>query len=136
MKILGRTVRLAKELIRRQSSVNVLDQKIIDAALQARKDMGCDRAEYGDCRDASERTVTLLEGMGIPARLAGGQFTTNFAEGEEWDHSWVVVGDEILDPTVDQFFSPLEVDLETVVSGIYYSPVDGGWLDDRYRGSR
>jgi transglutaminase-like putative cysteine protease len=123
-----RAVRLAEV-----SDHDTLDRKVISAALEARKEISCDKAIFGDCLDVSRRTVAILNKAGIPAKLTGGQFVTNPVEDEEWDHSWVIVDGEILDPTVDQFFSPLDVDLETTVPGIYYSPVDGGWLDDRYK---
>jgi hypothetical protein len=130
---MSRVSRLAYNLIRRQSASVDLDRRIIEAALQARNEINCVKAVFGDCLDVSRRTVAILKEMQIPAKLVGGQFITNFEEDEEWDHSWVMVGEEILDPTVDQFFSPLDVDLRTTVPGIYYSAIDGSWLDDRYR---
>lgn len=108
-------------------------RQIINLALQARQQAGCDKARFGDCRDVSERTVVLLKSMGIPAKLKGGHFIANPDENDYWDHSWVVIDGEILDPTVDQFFSTLDVDLETETPGIYYSALDGPWLMNRYK---
>lgn len=127
-----RTLRLAQKLVR-QSSIDFFDQKVVDAALKARKQINCDRAIFGDCLDVSKRTIVILSEIGISAKLEGGQFITNFDDDEEWDHSWVVVDDEILDPTVDQFFSSLDVDLVTTIPGIYYSSIDDDWLRERYK---
>jgi hypothetical protein len=114
----------------------IVDPKqVVSAALKARSDDKICRARFGDCRSTATATVKYLNEMGIPAKLAGGQFITNPAEDEEWDHSWVQVGQYILDPTVDQFFSSLDVDMETKTPGVYYShPLwDGSGLAKRYK---
>lgn len=111
-------------------------QKVIDAALVARKTSGvCDRAHFGDCKAISEETVKALLKTGIQARITGGTFITKPKENESWDHSWILVMDRwILDPTIDQFFSEIDVDMRTKTPGVYYSNPswDGNVYKNRY----
>jgi hypothetical protein len=107
--------------------------EIINTAILARQQYGCNPAIFGDCKNVSKIVVSALNQKGIPAKLKGGQFITNPSEDEEWDHSWITIGSSVLDPTVDQFFSMLDIDLITEVPGIYYSELDGDWLKSRYR---
>lgn len=108
-------------------------EEIINTAILARQRYGChSKAMFGDCLDVSKIIVPVLNQKGIPAKIHGGFFITNPSEDEKWVHSWVSIGEEILDPTVDQFFSSLDVDLVTKVPGIYYSEIDGDWLRNRY----
>lgn len=130
-----RSLRLAHKLIYKRLAHTDLDEKIINAALRARKEVGCSPAGFGDCGDVSKRTVDILEEDGISAKVVGGLFITNVREQENWDHSWVEIGNAILDGTIDQFISELDVDLVTEVPGIYYSVIDEGWLIGRYQRS-
>lgn len=111
-------------------------QQVINAALVARKTSGvCDRARFGDCKEISEETVKILSRAGIQARLSGGTFITKPDDNESWDHSWVLVMNRwVLDPTIDQFFSDLDVDMKTKTPGVYYSHPswDGNIYRDRY----
>jgi GNAT superfamily N-acetyltransferase len=132
---LERSLRLAHKLIRRKLAHADLDEKIINAALQARQETGCLPTGFGDCGDTSKKTVAILKENGISAKVVDGLFITNVSVQENWDHSWVEIGNVILDPTVDQFLSEMDVDVETEVPGVYYSAVDGGWLAGRYQRS-
>lgn len=111
-------------------------QQVINAALEARKTGGvCNRAHFGDCMAISEDTIKILTSLGIPARLTGGTFITNPKEDDSWDHSWIIVNNRwILDVTIDQFFSELDVDMHTKTPGIYYSHPswDGNVYKSRY----
>jgi hypothetical protein len=115
-------------------------QQVIDAALAARKNGGiCDRAHFGDCKEISQATLQMLQKVGIQARLTGGTFITKPKDDESWDHSWLIINNKwILDPTVDQFFSDLDVDMHTKTPGIYYSHPnwDGNSLKSRYYRSK
>ncbi len=109
--------------------------QIVDIALRARKEIGIEGcAKFGDCKEVCEKLVTLLEETKIPARLAGGMFTTNIDDDEKWDHSWVIVNNNILDPTIDQFFSPLDIDMDVKTEGVYFSHPswDGPKYVERY----
>ena len=108
---------------------------VTPAAKRARKTWGITkRAEFGDCSAVCRLLVEILQELGIQCRLQFGKFHT--AEDEEWDHTWVETFEKydiwILDPTVDQFYSSLDIDLETKTDGIYYSKVDGDELASRY----
>ncbi|KKN96730.1 hypothetical protein LCGC14_0163740 [marine sediment metagenome] len=128
-----------RTVIRRMLTESITDATI-DLAKQARKQFVCDVAQFGDCSETAEGLVKLLRAKGIQAKIQGGQFITvtgdrpGFEELEEWDHTWVIVGSHILDPTVDQFTSTLDVDLYTSEGGVYYShpSVDGDELKSRY----
>ena len=112
------------------------DKKIISLTQQARQQGGiCSRARFGDCNDIVARTLALLTHNGIRAKKVAGYFYCSFENDEFYDHTWIAVGDSILDPTVDQFYSPLDVDLVTKTRGIYYSSPDwdGDWLEKRYK---
>jgi len=117
------------------------NKEVILLAQQARRNWGiCDRAKFGDCKATSKGLVMLLTQAGRPAKLAHGYFkaSTGDMPGNEqetnFEHSWVEIDGDILDPTVDQFFSMLDVDLHTTVEGIYYSHPDwdGDELRERY----
>lgn len=111
-------------------------QQVINAAILGRKNGGiCDRAHFGDCQDIMKETMVVLRRAGIQAYESGGTFITNLANNDSWEHSWVQVGKHILDPTVDQFFSDLDVDMHTKTPGIYYSNPqwDGNELRNRYQ---
>ena len=116
-------------------------KKIISAVLQIRASEGIQRCTFGDCNDICDKTLIALKKLHIPARRQSGQFITNpnppdTDEEETWDHTWIVIENNyIFDPTVDQFFSSLDVDLITKQPGIYYSHPDwdGDWLVKRYK---
>lgn len=126
---------------------------IVSLAKQARQIYGiCDRAKFGDCNDTVKETLILLKQYGIQAKSQGGYFITNpnsvavwpgeedEPTPEEWEHTWISIQDDakkdILDPTIDQFYSSLDFDLMTKAPGIYYShPLwdgDAGLLE-RYK---
>lgn len=115
---------------------NADPQQVVNAALVARKSGGvCNRAQFGDCKAISEEAVKVLQHAGIQARLSGGTFITNVDDNQSWDHSWVVVMNRwIFDPTIDQFFSELDVDMRTKTPGVYYSHPswDGNGYKNRY----
>ncbi len=113
---------------------NLNPSSIVHFAQQARQESGITRcAKFGDCNDVVNKTVNLLKRAGIKAKLKGSQFWTD--DDMYFDHSWVIIYGNILDPTIDQFFSELDVDLETKVSGIYYSDYewDGPKYIERYK---
>jgi hypothetical protein len=105
-------------------------QQIINAALVARKQGNCDRVHFSACKAILEETLAILMRAGISARISSGTFTTK--KNESWDHSWIVVGKWILDPTVDQFKTDSAI--KTKSPGIYYSHPswDGNHLRERY----
>lgn len=115
-------------------------EPVVQAALRARSGEGIRCARFGDCKAAATATVALLRQEGIPAKLVHGRFVSatgdapGFEERTEWDHSWVEVSGDILDPTVDQFFSELDEDMILETPGVYYSHPrwDGDWLVSRY----
>jgi hypothetical protein len=107
---------------------------------EARLGKGVDsNAVFGDCGPVSRDLIPLLMGRGVTVRLAHGIFVSNPEEEEQWDHSWVELDIDgktyILDPTVDQFFSPLDVDLVLENEKFYFSHPDwdGDWLAERYQ---
>jgi hypothetical protein len=107
--------------------------KIIAAAKRARKFCGIannERAVFNDCGPVSRQLVQELAEIGIDAQLAHGQFKCD--DDTEFDHTWVVVDGVIIDPTVDQFFSDLEIDLVTHTPGLYFPPHDTDYLNGRY----
>mgnify|MGYP000299444042 CR=1 FL=1 len=111
-------------------------QSVVQAAIQARADEGiAGRATFGDCKAVCNRLASLLRKLGVVAQLKGGQFICDPNDEIHYDHSWLIVGGDILDPTVDQFFSDLDFDLSTQTPGVYFShpECDGDWLTDRYR---
>lgn len=111
-------------------------QSVVQAAIRARADEDITaRASFGDCKATCVRLASLLRAAGIPAQLKGGQFVCNPNNEIHYDHSWLVVSSDILDPTVDQFFSDLDFDLSTQTPGVYFSHPewDGDWLTDRYK---
>jgi len=108
-------------------------QEIVNITVQARKNIEiCERAKFGDCGDAAKETVKLLNS----GKIESGYFVYNLPNEEQSEHSWIRIGRYVLDPTIDQFFSDLDVDLETKTYGIYFSHPswDGDWLLNRYRG--
>lgn len=118
----------------------------IEACLQARRQWGICGARtagsakgvgavFGDCKETAKGAVALLQRQNRNARLAHGYFIADPAEDESWEHTWIEIDDYILDPTVDQFFSSLDIDLYTTVQGIYFSHPewDGDSLKERYQ---
>ena len=124
--------------------------EIVQLALRARDEYGiCERAQFGDCKDTSQGLVNLLQERGLHARVTGSQFIYGYDnnpayEGDDEeasphssnDHSWVMLNGWILDPTVDQFFSDMDVDLVTKTPGVYFSHPqwDGPKYVNRYLG--
>lgn len=109
---------------------NLDPSSIVDIAQQARQEAGIVRcAKFGDCNDVCDLTVKLLKQRKIKAKRVGGYFWTGEENGDI-EHSWIIVDNFILDPTIDQFFSTLDVDMHTEVPGIYYSHPD--WDGDVY----
>lgn len=110
-------------------------KKIISTALQVREKEDITHSQFGDCNDIVVKTIAELNKLRIPARRQGGQFISNPSEDEEYDHTWIVIENDIFDPTIDQFFSSLDVDLITKQPGVYYSHPewDGDWLVKRYK---
>lgn len=111
--------------------------EIVAVAVAARRKYGiCDkqRARFGDCNDTARMVVQMLNKMGLQTQFQGGQFVCDPNDDLQFDHGWVLVDGQILDPTVDQFFSELDVDLYTKTPGVYFSHPewDGEWLRPRY----
>lgn len=112
-------------------------EKIISVAIEIREreGIGIGRAQFGDCNDIVNKTLIEFKKMHINAVRQGGVFIANPYEEEEYDHTWIVINNDVFDSTIDQFFSSLDVDLITEQTGIYYShPAwDGDWLIKRYK---
>jgi hypothetical protein len=109
---------------------NLDPSTIVDIAQQARQEADITTcARFGDCKDVSNITIKLLKQRGIKAQLKGGYFSPGGENGDV-EHSWIVIDGFILDPTIDQFFSELDVDMDTKVKGIYYSHHE--WDGDKY----
>ena len=115
-------------------------QQIVNTALQVRKLKGvCTRAKFGDCKELSEELMKMLLRQGVQARMSGGTFITKPKDDESWEHSWLVINNRwVLDVTIDQFFSDLDVDMHTKTPGIYFSHPnwDGNVYKDRYYRAR
>ena len=112
------------------------DHRIVSLAMKARQQGGiCTRSRFGDCNDIVARTLALLTHNGIHAKRVAGNFICDPREDVYFEHTWIAISDYVLDPTVDQFFSDLDVDLITKQRGIYYSAPDwdGDWLEKRYQ---
>jgi hypothetical protein len=102
---------------------------VVQAAIKARKNLGIKCARFGDCNDVSKTVAQLLKRSGIPAKWTGHYFDNG--DNGYTDHSWVVVdGKWILDPTIDQFFSSLDEDMDTKIPGVYYSHPE--WDGNKY----
>lgn len=78
----------------------------------AREEWGieaAERAEFGDCTPVAIILKRLLEEeTDKEVVIVGGRFQCD--EDTEFDHTWLLVDGEIVDPTVDQFYSDLDVD--------------------------
>lgn len=110
---------------------NISAESIVQACQKARRDYGIKKCStFGDCKDVSQEVSKILKSLGITARLVGGYFLANRNYGEEYEHSWLMTDNFILDPTIDQFFSPLDEDLVTKTFGIYFSHPE--WDGDKY----
>jgi hypothetical protein len=104
---------------------------IVQACQKARRDYGVKQcSSFGDCKDISKESMIILKSVGVVAQLVGGHFLANKNDGEEYDHSWLVVDGFVLDPTIDQFFSSLDEDLTTNIFGVYFSHPE--WDGDKY----
>lgn len=109
---------------------NVTAESIVQACQKARRDYGIKQCSaFGDCKDVSKEVSKILRSLGVSATLTGGHFLANKNDGEEYEHSWLMI-DFLLDPTIDQFFSSLDEDMETIVPGIYYAHPQ--WDGDKY----
>lgn len=111
---------------------------IVWCAVKARRRYGLSgltHASFGDCNAVCKLTSSLLGQQDIDSKVRGHGFIYDLSEGESFEHSYVLVDGHILDPTIDQFFSPLDVDLHTAVPGVYFSHPDwdGDWLKERYQ---
>lgn len=109
--------------------------QIIKIAKDAQKFLcGNSKAVFGDCGPVSTDIVNNLADAGIKAKLTHGNFIVDISQPTEiTPHTWVTVGGHILDATVDQFFSILDIDLECEIPGIYFVPFDGEYLVNRYQ---
>lgn len=109
--------------------------QIIAAVKRARRFcLNGEKARFGDCGPVSFRLVEELAFLDIACQMDAGTFQyTAHEENDKLDHTWVILHDgTIIDPTVDQFFSDLDIDLVTTHPGIYFPPVDGDYLVSRY----
>ena len=77
-----------------------IDHRILNVARKVRRwVLGENGASAGMCWDASKKICTLLNQIGIKARVRGGYFRGRYEE----THYWVAVNGCVLDVTADQF---------------------------------
>jgi hypothetical protein len=106
---------------------------MIRFCMMARSEAGIghrDRAKFGDCTAAATALKRIVEGFtNHTVVIKGGKFVCDYdpSDSDEplsFDHTWLEIDGIIVDPTVDQFFSDLDVDMDLVTDGMYIGHPD------------